>query len=211
MKDLYIVGAGGCGREVLQIIKDIQRIQGQRWNIRGFLDDTEDPLAGKTCDYGVVGSIRDYVPKENDVLVMGIASPQAKQKLAPMLLDRGAVFETIIHPSAGLGNFNEIGRGTVIYGGFGMTVNVRIGDFVTLLSCGIGHDVRVGDYATISSCCNIMGGVQMGTAVFLGGNVAVAPHAVIEDNAYVGLGGVVLRRVRAGKRVFGNPAREMDF
>lgn len=92
-----------------------------------------------------------------------------------------------------------------------MTVNVHIGDFVTLLSCGIGHDVRIGDYATISSCCNIMGGVQMGTAVFLGGNVAVAPHAVIEDNAYVGLGGVVLRRVRAGKRVFGNPAREMDF
>lgn len=33
MKDLYIVGAGGCGREVLQIIKDIHRIQGQRWNI----------------------------------------------------------------------------------------------------------------------------------------------------------------------------------
>ena len=159
----------------------------------------------------MVGAIKDYVPKENDVLVMGIASPQAKQKLVPMLLDRGAVFETIIHPSAGLGNFNEIGKGTVIYGGFGMTVNVRIGDFVTLLSCGIGHDVRVGDYATISSCCNIMGGVQMGTAVFLGGNVAVAPHAVIEDNAYVGLGGVVLRRVRAGKRVFGNPAREMDF
>lgn len=211
MKDLYIVGAGGCGREVLQIIKDIQRIQGQQWNIRGFLDDTEAPLAGKECDLGVVGTIVDYVPKENDVLVMGIASPEAKRRLVPMLLDRGAVFERIIHPYASLGNFNSIGIGAVIYSGFGMTVNVHVGDFVTLLSCGLGHDVQVGNYSTISSWCNIMGGVKIGEGVFMGGNCAVAPHAVIEDDAYVGVGSVVLRKVRAGKRVFGNPAREMDF
>ena len=211
MKDLYIIGAGGCGREVLQIIKDIHRIQGQRWNIVGFLDDTEAPLAGKECDFGVVGTIIDYVPKENDVLVMGIASPEAKQKLVPMLLKRGACFETIIHPFASLGSFNSIGAGAVIFQGFGMTVNVRIGDFATLQACGVGHDVQVGNYSTISSWCNIMGGVRVGEGVFIGGNCAVAPHAVIEDEAYVGVGSVVLRRVKRGKRVFGNPAREMDF
>lgn len=211
MKDLYIVGAGGCGREVLHIIKDIHNIQGQRWNIVGFLDDTEAPLAGKECDYGVVGTIVDYVPKKNDVLVMGIASPQAKEKLVPMLLERGAVFESIIHPCTNLGEFNSIGMGAVVYSGFGMTVNVHIGDFVTLLSCGLGHDVQVGDYATISSWCNIMGGVRIGRGVFMGGNCAVAPHAVIEEGAYVGVGSVVLRKVKAGRRVFGNPAREMDF
>lgn len=211
MKDLYIVGAGGCGREILQIIKDIHRIQGQRWNIMGFLDDTEAPLAGKECDYGVVGTIVDYVPKENDVLVMGIASPKAKQALVPMLLNRGAVFEQVIHPYAALGNFNSIGEGAVIYSGFGMTVNVRIGNYATLLGCGLGHDVQVGDYSTISSWCNIMGGVKIGQRVFMGGNCAVAPHAVIEDDAYVGVGSVVLRKVKQGKRVFGNPAREMDY
>ncbi len=211
MKDLYIVGAGGCGREILQIIKDIHRIQGQRWNIMGFLDDTEAPLAGKECDYGVVGTIVDYVPKENDVLVMGIASPEAKQALVPMLLNRGAVFEQVIHPYASLGNFNSIGAGAVIYSGFGMTVNVRIGNYATLLGCGLGHDVQVGDYSTISSWCNIMGGVKIGQRVFMGGNCAVAPHAVIEDDAYVGVGSVVLRKVKQGKRVFGNPAREMDY
>lgn len=211
MKNLYIAGAGGCGREVLKIIKEIHAIQGPRWNVMGFLDDTEAPLAGKDCDFGVVGTIRDFQPGENDVVVMGIASPQAKQLLVPSLKLRGVTFESVIHPYADLGHFCSLGEGAVIYSGFGMTVNVNIGSFATLLACGIGHDVKIGDYCTISSWCNIMGGVEIGDRVFMGGNCAVAPHAVIQDDAYVGVGSVVLRKVKAGKRVFGNPAREMDF
>ena len=120
MKDLYIVGAGGCGREVLQIIKDIHCIQGPRWNIVGFLDDTEGPLAGKECDYGVVETIVDYVPKENDVLAMAVADPKGKRKLAEMLLARGAVFENIIHPDAGIKDFSTMGMGNIIYGGLSL-------------------------------------------------------------------------------------------
>lgn len=211
MKDLYIVGAGGCGREVLHIIKDIHRIQGPRWNIVGFLDDTEDPLKGKECDYGVVGTIQGYQPKENDVLVMAIASPQAKQKLVPMLLERGAQFETVIHPEASLGEFCTIGQGVVIYPSCGMTDNVTIGNYCTLLDSRFGHDISVGDYTTISGMTHILGNVEIGKAVFVAANAVIAPHAHVEDGAYVGLGSVVLRRVKAGKRVFGNPAREMDF
>lgn len=211
MKDLYIVGAGGCGREVLQIIQEIHRVQGPRWNIKGFLDDTEDPLKGKECDYGVVGTIKDYQPKENEVLVMAIASPQAKQKLVPMLLERGAKFETIISPYARLGEHNYIGKGVVIYPGFGMTVNVYVGDFTTLLSCWVGHDVRIGNYSTVSGMCHLLGHVQVGSGVFIGSNAVIAPNADIEDEAYIGIGSVVLRKVKSGKRVFGNPAREMDF
>ncbi len=211
MKDLYIVGAGGCGREVLQIIKEIHQIQGPKWNIKGFLDDTENPLEGKACDCNVVGTIQGYEPKENEVLVMAIASPQAKQKLVPMLVQRGAVFESVIHPYAYLGEFNQIGNGVVIYGGFSMSVNVKIGNYVTLLGSGLGHDVQIGDFSTVSGMCYILGNVVVGSGVFIGSNAVIAPHANIEDEAFVGIGSVVLRRVKKGKRVFGNPAREMDF
>ena len=211
MKDLYIVGAGGCGREVLHIIKDIHRIQGPRWNIKGFLDDTEDPLKGKECDYGVVGTIQGYQPKENYVLVMAIASPQAKQKLVPMLLERGAVFESVIHPYAVLGEFCTIGQGVIIYNVFGMTTNVLVGDYVTLLDCRIGHDVEIGNYSTISGMVHILGNVKVGKTAFIGADAVIAPKAHVDDSAYVGIGSVVLKKVKARKRVFGNPAREMDF
>lgn len=210
MKDLYIVGAGGCGREVLQIVKDIHSVQGPRWNIVGFLDDKEMPLAGKDCDYGVVGTIRDYVPGKNDVLAMAVADPKGKRKLAEMLLARGAVFENIIHPDASLKEFSTMGTGNVVYGGFSMSNNVQIGSFTTLLSSLVGHDVQIGDYTTISAFCNITGYVKIGMGVFIGGSCAIAPHAVIEDDAYVGIGSVVLRRVKVGQKVFGNPAHVMD-
>jgi sugar O-acyltransferase (sialic acid O-acetyltransferase NeuD family) len=211
MKDLFILGAGGCGREVLNMILDMQALQGPRWNLKGFLDDTEDPLKGKACDFGVVGAIADYYPKPNEVLVLAIADPAGKEKVAIMLKDRGAVFESIIHPYAYLGRHNIIGEGAVVYGGFSMSVNVAIGNFPTLLSCSLGHDVSVGDYTTISGWCNIMGNVKVGNRVFIGGSVAVAPHVVIEDNAYVGAGSVVVKRVKAGEKVFGNPAREIGL
>lgn len=50
-----------------------------------------------------------------------------------MLKAKGAVFQSIIHPYVALGRFNTIGEGAVIYSGFGMTVNVKIGDFVLYL------------------------------------------------------------------------------
>lgn len=209
MKDLYIVGAGGFGRELLNLILDIHAIAGPRWNIMGFLDDTEDPLRGKACDVSVVGTIADYTPRPNDALAFGIASPAAKRKLVPMLKARGAVFETVIHPYAYLGRHNTVGEGVIICSGFGMTVNVEIGNFVTILGTGLGHDVRVGDYSTISACCNIMGNVTLGKGVFVGGNVAIAPHVQVGDDAYVCLGSVVMKDVGAGCKVMGNPAREI--
>ena len=92
-----------------------------------------------------------------------------------------------------------------------MSANTRVGNFTTLLDCLIGHDVEIGDYSTISPLCNITGYVKIGKGVFIGGSCAVVPHAVIEDGAYVGMGSVVLRHVKAGKKVFGNPARVVDI
>lgn len=209
MKNLYIVGAGGCGREVLAMLLDTQAIRSQRWNIKGFLDDTKSSFQGIACDYPIVGTIKDYIPKDNDVFLMGIADPKGKEKLATMLKARGAKFESFVHPYTALGRHNTIGEGSIIYGGFGMTVNVNICDFTTLQACYLGHDVTIGDYSTVSSMSNIMGYVKVGKRVFMGSNVAIVPHTAIGDDAYVCVGSVVIKNVRSGTKVMGNPAREI--
>lgn len=211
MKDLYIVGAGGMGRELMNYVLTLHRVSGPRWNIKGFLDDTGAPLQGKECSYPVAGTIVDYMPKPNDVLLMGVARPADKKKLATMLLARGAVFETFIHPWTDMGAHNVIGKGDIFYSGFGMTVNCKIGDFCTLLKCGIGHDVTVGDYATISSNANIMGRVSIGPGVFIGGNVGIGPGVSIGEGAYICLGSMVMNDVAPGAMVMGNPAREIGM
>ena len=210
LKDLYLVGAGGCAREVLNMILDMHAQYGAKWNIKGFLDDTEDPLKGKECDYGVVGTIRDYVPAPNDVLLMCIASPKAKQKLVPMLKERGAVFDSFISPYIYRGRHSHIGEGAIVYAGFSMSVNVRIGNFATLLNCSLGHDVSIGDYCTISGNCGLLGHVKVGNGVYMGDSVRIAPNMEIGDNASAHIGSIVVRNVKSGSTVFGNPAREID-
>lgn len=92
-----------------------------------------------------------------------------------------------------------------------VSVNVKIGNFVMLLSSNVGHDVEIGDYCTISSFCDLTGGVKLEEKVFLGSHVTVVPHKRIGEGANVAAGSVVVTNVKSGDHVMGNPAKRMDF
>lgn len=210
MKELIIVGAGGFGRELLQWIKDINRIQ-RKWIIKGFIDDNSNALSGLECEYTVIGSILDWQPKSNEIFACAIANPSIKEKVVTLLKSKGALFESIIHPKAIIGEHNNIGEGLIAYPNSCITVNVNVGNFITLLCSGIGHDAVVGDYSTISSYCDITGGVKLGKRVFLGSHVTIVPDRNIGDDAYLGAGSVVVTHVKEKTKVFGNPAKKVLF
>lgn len=208
--DLIIIGASGFGREVLQIVKDINK-QKPTWNVLGFLDDNPAALDDYECDYSVIGSIMEWMPKENEYFVMAIANPKIKEAVTKELEGKGAKFVSIIHPTAIIGSFNTIGRGIVIYPYAKITVNATIGNFVSLLGSNIGHDASIGDFTTISGMCAINGHAVVGKRVFIGGHAVVAPSKKVGDDAYVGSGSVVVTNIRPGYKVFGNPAKKMDL
>jgi len=207
MNDLIIVGAGGLGRELLQWVKDINKVHNM-WRIIGFIDDNPNALDNYECDYNVIGSIKEWNPG-NEYYACAIANPELKMKVVTLLKSKGAKFANIIHPLARIGDFNKIGEGFVAYPNACVSVNVTIGDFVTLLSSGIGHDAIIGDYSTISSYCDITGGVKIGKKVFIGSHVTIVPKRIIGDEAYIGAGSVVVSNVKEKTKVFGNPARRI--
>lgn len=54
MKNLYIIGAGGFGREVAWCVERINDVS-PTWDLKGFIDDNEE-LWGKQEDgYSVLG------------------------------------------------------------------------------------------------------------------------------------------------------------
>lgn len=209
-KDLIIVGAGGFGRELLQWIKDINKVE-DKWNILGFIDDDIHALDNFSCSHAIIGTIKDWRPQLNCEFACAIANPEIKQNVVNVLKEKGAVFTSIIHPTAQIAETAEIGEGLVLYPRGLITVNTTIGDFVTVLSSSIGHDAVVGDYTTISSYCDITGGVQIEEKVFLGSRVTIIPKRKIGRGAYVAAGSVVMSNVRAGYHMMGNPAHKMDL
>jgi sugar O-acyltransferase (sialic acid O-acetyltransferase NeuD family) len=208
MHDLAIFGAGGFGREVALMIRQINQHQ-RTWNLLGFYDDGKrkgDEVDGLI----VLGGIED-VKRRNEPLniVVGIADPSLRKKIVAAIDRDGISFPVIIHPSviAGDTKINRFGRGSIITAGCILTTAITLGDFVILnLATTIGHDVRIGSYTSLMPACNISGFVTIGERAYLGTRAVVLPKVTLGDGCIVGSGAVVTKAVDAATTVMGVPA-----
>lgn len=208
MKTIYIIGAGGFGREVLQWIKDINKAT-PTWIIGGFLDDNLNALDKIPCDYKVVGKISDWQPKEDEEFVLAIANPAVKQKIAEDYKARGAYFPPIIHPTAVITDFTTYGEGVIMWPHAKLSVNSKCGDFVSIISTDVGHDIEIGSYCFIAANTSILRDIKIGDRVFIASNAVIANDITIGDDAYIGMGSIVMKDVPAGYKTFANPARNL--
>lgn len=148
---------------------------------------------------------------ENEEFVFAIASPKVKERIAMKLKAKGAHFARVVHPTSLIGEFCEIGEGLVVTPRAKISPNVKIGDFVTVLGCGIGHDAEIDDFSTLCGNCAVNGHVRLGKRVFVGTSAVIAPSKKVGDDAYICMGSMVVTNVRAGYKVMGNPAKKMDL
>lgn len=209
-QELLIVGAGGFGRELYGWLRECPEWN-RDWVFRGFLDDQLSALDDFDYADGVVGPIQGYTPLPGQVFACGIGNVAAKRKACDALLAVGARFISVVHPAAVVGPHVSLGAGAVVCPGAVLTADITIGDMVLVnLNTTIGHDVSVGNWSTLSPLCNLTGAVQLGAGVFLGASAVILPRLSIGDDALVGAGAVVMRDVKSGQRVFGNPARAFN-
>jgi len=208
MKDVYILGAGGFGREVYGWLLDLPEF-GRDMRFGGFLDDDPNALDGFKLETGIVGSIRDYESRATHVLVCGIGRVDLKRRVCQPLREAGAEFLTVVHPTAVLGRNVRLGTGVVLCPRVTLTCDIEVGDFA-MINChsSAGHDVRIGAWTTISAHCDLTGHTRIDEEVFMGSGASVIPGKRVGRGAVVGAGSTVIRSVAAGKKVFGNPARE---
>lgn len=105
-----------------------------------------------------------------------------------------------------LGDNVEIGANcTVVRAGLDATL---IGDGVkTDDHVHIAHNCRVGSRTRIAAGAVLSGSVRVGKDVWISPNATIIDYAAIGDGAFIGIGSVVTKSVKAGDRVFGVPAR----
>ena len=210
-RKLHIAGAGDFAKELLWICTQIPE-NNRDWKVSGFLDDDVDAarvrLARAGIEYPVHGTIRDYVPRSEDVLTCAIGGPEAKLRVCEELRSRGAAFARVVHPTVLIGDRSVLGEGAIICPRAVVTVDAQVGHFVTI-NCfsSIGHDAVISDGCTISAHCDITGHATLERGAFLGSHASVLPHAHVGQFCTVGAGSVVVSRAPAFKTVFGVPAR----
>lgn len=207
---LFIVGAGGFGREVHEYAREAGAAWGgDRFEIAGFLDDNPAALAGHV-DVGaeVVGGIGAAVPGPDDRYVLAVGDPRLRKRLALALGGRGARFVSIVHPRAWVARETVIGAGVVVGPLSYVGPGAWLADHVLVNpQVAVAHDVRAGRWSVFSPMSAANGAVELGDGAFLGTHATVLPGRTVGAWAYVGAGALVHRDVAAGAKVVGVPAR----
>ena len=209
-KNLYIIGARGFGREVALGLPMWNGFC-DRYVVKGFLDDKDDALDGFSGYPPIVSSVEGFVPGENDVVVCGLGAVQWRMKYIDILLAKGARFDTFISPEARVAQTARIGQGVLVSENVSISADVKVGDFVLFHPYStLGHDVEIGNYTVIENGVFCGGFVKVGERVTIHTRATILPNQKIGDDSVVGACSCVIRNVKSGATVFGNPAERVD-
>lgn len=211
--DLVIVGCGGFGREVADLVRDLNAAHdvSPPFDFKGFLDDAPSELnLARVEKLGttVIGTIEDSAASLAGVkYVVGVGRGVARRDLASRAEAAGLVAATLVHPSARIGTEVTLGEGSVICAGVTITTNISIGRHVHVdRHTTIGHDSTVGGFATIHPLVAVSGDCHIGVAATIGTHSAVLPGVSVGAEALVGAGACVVKDVAASIVVKGVPA-----
>jgi len=207
LTQLVIIGAGGFGREALDLVKDINAAA-PTFDFLGFLDDgdvpihllrrLEAPLLGRSSILADLAA--------SYVIAIGKAEP--RRRIAAMASSWGRTAATLRHPSATIGSDVQVGEGVVIAAGVRLTTHIVLGRQAHLnLNSTVGHDVIVEDFATLFAGVHLGGGCVIGEGATLGTGSVILPNVRVGRGAVVGAGAVVVRDVAPDTTVVGAVAR----
>jgi sugar O-acyltransferase (sialic acid O-acetyltransferase NeuD family) len=210
-EDLIILGAGGTSREIADTVGDINRRE-PRWNLTGFLDD--DPAKQGTTVNGLpvlgpIASARNYAGR----FIIGVntvGDPWRRKRIFETVGLGRDRYSTIIHPSASVSSYAEVGAGTAILHQAVVTTNTVIGDHVMIqYHATIAHDDVIEDFVTMAPGSLLAGFVKLGAGAYIGAGSMIRNNLTVNEGAIVGIGAVVIRDVPANTTVAGNPARPL--
>lgn len=207
MQKVVIIGAGGHGK----VVADILKLTLKQEAILGFIDDNETARGRTVAGLPVLGGssgLRE-LSRANPALlaVIAIGDNAGRQKKSEEISELGIGFTKAIHPGAVVAASVTIGEGSVVMAGAVINTETVIGRHVIVnTSSSVDHDCVVKDFAHISPGSHLGGGVLVGEGAQVGIGAVALPGCHLGDGALVGAGAVVVDDIPPGVVAKGIPA-----
>jgi len=206
--DVVIVGAGGHGKVVLDILRAMDQHR-----IIGFLDADTTLTGLEVGGVKVMGQV-NLLPRLRHQKIRGaiiaIGDNRVRASYARLVTDAKLELINAIHPSATVSESASIGKNVVVAAGAVICTEVKLGDSVIAnTSCVIDHECEIGEASHICPGALLAGRVRVGIGAFVGTGANVLPCLSVGDYGVVGAGATVIRDVPAAATVVGTPARTL--
>ncbi|WP_456599845.1 acetyltransferase [Blastococcus sp. SYSU DS0616] len=215
-RPLVVIGAGGFGREALDVVEAINRaVATPLFDVLGVLDDqpSEANLA-RLSRRGVtyLGTVDEWLESDAEAgYVLGVGAPSARERLDHKLSSAGLEPVTVLHPSAGTGTELRLAAGTVVCAGVQVSTNVEIGRQVHLNpNATIGHDAVLEGYVSVNPGAIISGECRIGRGTLVGAGAVVLQGLKVGSGGLVGAGAVVTRDLPSDVTAVGIPAKPLN-
>lgn len=205
MKPIIIIGAGGHGREALDILNDLNE-EHPTYEVLGFLDDGRAPGSlAKPHDVPVLGGI-DWLESQSVAFVPAVGSPALRRRI----VERFSHHEMadLIHPTASIGSHVTRGPGLILAPGSRVTHAVTLGRHVHInVNATISHDCQIGNYVTVTPGAHLSGSVTLEDEVWMGIGSAVIQGVTVGARSVVGAGAAIIHDVPPDSTAVGVPGR----
>lgn len=210
MKQLIIIGAGGMGRTIYS--NALESVgYGESFLVKGFIDDNVHALDGYDNYPPMLSTIQGYLPQADDVFVSAIGGG-VREACIKSILSKGGAFMNLIHKTARIYTNVQLGQGNFI-GAYSVIGNdAKIGDYNMIQSyVVIGHDSQIGSWNRLDTHVTCFGGMRIEDNVSIHTSSAINNNVVVGTGAHVGALSFVIRNVKPGTTVLGNPAKKIEL
>lgn len=201
-----IIGAGGHGRVVLDILRLVGEVEPV-----GFVD-ADNSRAGAVVDglpvLGAINMLPKILKQDVRAAIVAIGDNRIRLSYAGIVKEHGLEMISAIHPRALISPTAKIGTNVVIAAGAILSTNAHVADSC-IINTGaiIDHECRIGAGVHICPGVLLAGRVEVETGAFVGLGAKVLPCLRIGAHATVGAAALVREDVPAHATVVGVPAR----
>lgn len=169
MKKIYALGVGHNTPVFIDLALDCG------YEVVGLYHYNNDRTGESDHGYEILGSFEDLFSKkslkgQNFLLTMG--DSKIRTGLSKIIIDKGGVVPTLIHPTSVISKFANISD---------------VGVYISAFSF-VQADSSVGENTVILSHVNISHTTHIGKGCFIAGGAVIGAYTNMEDNVFIGQG-----------------------
>jgi len=180
---IYVLGAGGHGRVVLDILR-----RGGTPADGVFDDQRTAPLEGTR----ILGPFAAALDRPGAGIVVALGDMALRRRWAAAVEAAGLSLIRAVHPDAIIAHSAQIGAGSVICAGAVIGPGATVGRHAIVNTlASVDHDCTVGDNAHVAPGVRLCGHVRVGADALVGAGAILLPGATVADGTTVPAGHVL--------------------